>query len=399
MDSAEQKKEHLEESCRLLEGRLKELREELAATKVPQPVTNLRLLRSEEAVLRAQLAAMQANAPTAGTTDKDILNQRTIEEVERCNEGLEQALAGLEDEKTRLRLVTERYKEERERLSSLQQCLRYTEPAGVPGLAHLDELAACRERSKDLEEHLLDFLDTFYPPPTADDLAGRQKKAKLAAKGRGGQTTLDSFASTSRNDEGPSPDMQSLQELLEELTSRALRHPEDPFVMTTTRTWPPYVELLRRSGILCEHPDDSSRIKLAFTRWYCIATPSFTKHTLSFTYWKVNNKDLTSRSWHHGYKSQPCQALSILIFFFQKSHKPDFCDTLLSTKPPTLVGSNSCDSWLTCNRIKYHNLPHHFWFCSQVEIVHLYHGFVSESRLCSDTFKQCMMRKSLCVWI
>lgn len=243
-------REHLETACRDLEARLKDLREEVAASCTTEPIDGIHRLRAEECVLRAQLAALKTNPPTAGFVDRRILQERAIEEVCRSNTGLERTLERFQQQKKELEAWSRASAEEVERLKALLQRFKDMPLDRQAARAESEEVELYRQRSKEIEEHLLDFLEAFYPQPTTENLIGQQKKAKRSR----GLSRTDLPSANSGAD--------SLQTLLEELCSRAIRHPEDPFVPLTARTWPPYVELLRRCGIIGEHPDDSSRIKL-----------------------------------------------------------------------------------------------------------------------------------------
>ncbi|XP_036610841.1 centromere protein K-like [Trichosurus vulpecula] len=60
----------------------------------------------------------------------------------------------------------------------------------------------------------------------------------------------------------PNTWLMTMHEILEILINSLLHSPHDPYVKINDSFWPPYIELLLRSGIALRHQDDPSRIQL-----------------------------------------------------------------------------------------------------------------------------------------
>ncbi|CAH1788062.1 unnamed protein product [Owenia fusiformis] len=54
----------------------------------------------------------------------------------------------------------------------------------------------------------------------------------------------------------------TLSKIIEALMVNCLDFPHDPYVHLDTTYWPPYIEMLKRVGLVVNHPDDSNRIRL-----------------------------------------------------------------------------------------------------------------------------------------
>ncbi|XP_068952527.1 centromere protein K [Petaurus breviceps papuanus] len=60
----------------------------------------------------------------------------------------------------------------------------------------------------------------------------------------------------------PNAQLMTMHEILELLINSLLHSAHDPYVKINDSFWPPYIELLLRSGIALRHQDDPSRIRL-----------------------------------------------------------------------------------------------------------------------------------------
>ncbi|XP_072461200.1 centromere protein K isoform X2 [Notamacropus eugenii] len=60
----------------------------------------------------------------------------------------------------------------------------------------------------------------------------------------------------------PNARLMTMHEILEILINSLLHSPHDPYVKINDSFWPPYIELLLRSGIALRHQDDPSQIRL-----------------------------------------------------------------------------------------------------------------------------------------
>ncbi|NWY57781.1 CENPK protein, partial [Chionis minor] len=60
----------------------------------------------------------------------------------------------------------------------------------------------------------------------------------------------------------PGAELITLNEILEVLVNKLMSTPHEPYVMINDSFWPPYIELLLRSGIALRHPEDPNRMRL-----------------------------------------------------------------------------------------------------------------------------------------
>ncbi|XP_074138503.1 centromere protein K isoform X1 [Sminthopsis crassicaudata] len=60
----------------------------------------------------------------------------------------------------------------------------------------------------------------------------------------------------------PNAQLITIHEILEILINALLHSPHDPYVKINDSFWPPYIELLLRTGIVLRHQDDPSQIRL-----------------------------------------------------------------------------------------------------------------------------------------
>lgn len=92
------------------------------------------------------------------------------------------------------------------------------------------------------------FLSTNFPLPSSDDFKGTKKKGR-------------------RVDWDPNTRYIPLQQFIEDLMNMLYSKPHDPYIRIEDAHWPPYIELLLRSGIAQRHPQDCNLIRLvAFNR-------------------------------------------------------------------------------------------------------------------------------------
>ena len=115
----------------------------------------------------------------------------------------------------------------------------------------LDQNAAEQQLQEKLTQHtnfykktlaeFLTFVNEHYPPPTA---------------------APDTFEVNSSVGSSQS-DVMSLKDMLALLMNKTVDSPNDPYVtLDPSAHWPPYVELLQRSGITVRHPNNDNLIKL-----------------------------------------------------------------------------------------------------------------------------------------
>ncbi|NXK68018.1 CENPK protein, partial [Sylvietta virens] len=60
----------------------------------------------------------------------------------------------------------------------------------------------------------------------------------------------------------PDVELITLQEILEILINKLLTTPHEPYITINKSFWPPYIELLLRSGMAVRHLEDPNRVRL-----------------------------------------------------------------------------------------------------------------------------------------
>ncbi|KAM6230485.1 centromere protein K-like [Porphyrio hochstetteri] len=86
---------------------------------------------------------------------------------------------------------------------------------------------------------LCQFLEEHFPLPEKGGIAEKKKI-----------------------NESPSEELMTLQQILEILINKIMRTPHEPYIAIRESFWPPYIEMLLRSGIALRHPEDPNRIRL-----------------------------------------------------------------------------------------------------------------------------------------
>ncbi|XP_043827288.1 centromere protein K [Dromiciops gliroides] len=105
------------------------------------------------------------------------------------------------------------------------------------------KMTKIRRHREKLLTSLGEFLDKHFPLPEENENKKRKRECQ------------------------PNARLMTMHEILELLINSLLHSPHDPYVKINDSFWPPYIELLLRSGIAFRHQDDPSRIRLeAFHR-------------------------------------------------------------------------------------------------------------------------------------
>jgi len=99
-----------------------------------------------------------------------------------------------------------------------------------------------------ITKQLVQFMDTYYPEVTGQSNKKRRKP-------------LDSYFGSSQKQ---AVDIQytDLKTIVQDLINKCTLAPENPYLVCKPEYYPPYIELLIRSGIAVKCPDDSTLIKL-----------------------------------------------------------------------------------------------------------------------------------------
>eukprot|EP00053_Salpingoeca_punica_P015785 m.146077 g.146077 ORF g.146077 m.146077 type:complete len:162 (-) comp16799_c6_seq1:230-715(-) len=121
------------------------------------------------------------------------------------------------------------------------------------------------ESNRKLMASMASFMSKYFPPPSPDDdesdatastssskkAAGKQKEPQRQPKG-----AITQFFARDR------PALRSLNDLLEDLMNKCMTSPHDPYITLDDSHWPPYIELIVRSGIGMRHPHIPRKLKL-----------------------------------------------------------------------------------------------------------------------------------------
>ncbi|KCV71788.1 hypothetical protein H696_01206 [Fonticula alba] len=143
----------------------------------------------------------------------------------------------------------EALRQESERIEASAHGPESAEHDTEPGAGTESEAGTLRRldaENRELLGHLTRFIRSYYPPPTAETLANSTVAGIPTAR----DASLEAVP--------------SLSILLEDLMNRTILHPEDPFISTAGH-WPPYVELLLRSGIATTEQANSQTATLSGT--------------------------------------------------------------------------------------------------------------------------------------
>lgn len=102
-----------------------------------------------------------------------------------------------------------------------------------------NQMLELKEYKKKLMNALGEFLEEHFPLPEKN---GNAKKKRYS--------------------EEPPEQVITIHEILEILLNQLMSTPHEPYVTVDDSFWPPYLELLLRSGIVLRHPEDPNRIRL-----------------------------------------------------------------------------------------------------------------------------------------
>ncbi|NXY45495.1 CENPK protein, partial [Ceuthmochares aereus] len=97
-----------------------------------------------------------------------------------------------------------------------------------------------RRYKEEIWTALGEFLQKQFPLPEKGESSKRKKKPS----------------------EEPDVKLITLKEILMLLMKKSMETPHEPYIRVNDSFWPPYIELLLRSGIALRHPEDPNRLRL-----------------------------------------------------------------------------------------------------------------------------------------
>ncbi|KAM4708894.1 centromere protein K isoform 2-T2 [Discoglossus pictus] len=251
-ESSEDAKEELVQQCEEIWKQMEECqsRLSLAGTEtLPESDVQLYLRMMKVKALTAEYNQWQNRTPEIISNNQDILLAAGKEELEKVDQELEMILSSVEARNKKLKedLEKEQYwlDEQQQLVDALTARLDElkNQAADFSEERVFKELASKHEKLKSYKEELSTalgaFLDEHFPLPQDN-----QNKKKKGANRE------------------PSVQLLTLNEIVEILINKILTTPHDPYVTADEQYWPPYVEMMLRYGIILQHPEDPTKIRL-----------------------------------------------------------------------------------------------------------------------------------------
>ncbi|XP_072215414.1 centromere protein K isoform X3 [Excalfactoria chinensis] len=216
---------------------------------VPESNAKVSLLLTQMQALRAECFQWQKRNPELVSTNLEVLLLLGEEELQKVKEELEMVLSAVKSKNEKLKQDLEReqqwHDEQVQVLNTLKEIEEEMEKEVVTDSEKRvyqelnNQMLDLKEYKKKLLNTLGEFLEEHFPLPERN---GNAKKKRYS--------------------EELSEQAIEIHEILEILLNQLISTPHDPYVTVDGSFWPPYVELLLRSGIVLRHPEDPSRIRL-----------------------------------------------------------------------------------------------------------------------------------------
>ncbi|XP_013412363.1 centromere protein K isoform X1 [Lingula anatina] len=226
----------------------------------------LKIYQAKEKRLKAEVEVLKNKETEALPKDPVVLHTLLKDELTTSITQLEHTLAMVAGQKAEMLKQIERdearLEEQREIKAALEVKVEEIMAQETPGneRSYLKELEHKRkraiEKNRELMLEMRDFIAKFFPPPTYNQMKEWRRSHQQPGLGRRSNESYTS--SDSLNGDS----VVSLQDMVEQLMNKLLDSPHDPYLTTDQSYWPPYLELLLRTGIALKHPEDGHRIKL-----------------------------------------------------------------------------------------------------------------------------------------
>ncbi|XP_048786646.1 centromere protein K [Lagopus muta] len=221
----------------------------LTAEPVPESDAKVLLLLTRMQALRAEYYQWQKRNPELVSTNPEVLLLLGEEELQEVKKELEMVLSAVQSKNEKLKEDLEREQQWHDELVQIVNAFKETEEEMKKEVVTDSEkrlfqelknqMSELREYKKKLLNALGEFLEEHFPLPEKN---GNAKKKRYS--------------------EEPCEQVITMHEILEILLNQLMSTPHKPYVTVDDSFWPPYVELLLRSGIVLRHPEDPDRIRL-----------------------------------------------------------------------------------------------------------------------------------------
>ncbi|XP_042681495.1 centromere protein K [Centrocercus urophasianus] len=221
----------------------------LTAEPVPESDAKVLLLLTRMQALRAEYYQWQKRNPELISTNPEVLLLLGEEELQEVKKELEMVLSAVQSKNEKLKEDLEREQQWHDEQVQIVNAFKEIEEEMKKEVVTDSEkrlfqelknqMSELREYKKKLLNALGEFLEEHFPLPEKN---GNAKKKRYS--------------------EEPSEQVITMHEILEILLNQLMSTPHEPYVTVDDSFWPPYLELLLRSGIVLRHPEDPDRIRL-----------------------------------------------------------------------------------------------------------------------------------------
>ncbi|XP_042731217.1 centromere protein K [Lagopus leucura] len=221
----------------------------LTAEPVPESDAKVLLLLTRMQALRAEYYQWQKRNPELISTNPEVLLLLGEEELQEVKKELEMVLSAVQSKNEKLKEDLEREQQWHDEQVQIVNAFKEIEEEMKKEVVTDSEkrlfqelknqMSELREYKKKLLNALGEFLEEHFPLPEKN---GNAKKKRYSKE--------------------PCEQVITMHEILEILLNQLMSTPHEPYVTVDDSFWPPYLELLLRSGIVLRHPEDPDRIRL-----------------------------------------------------------------------------------------------------------------------------------------
>ncbi|NXO97014.1 CENPK protein, partial [Certhia brachydactyla] len=211
--------------------------------------SKLSLLMLQWKALTVECRQWRARSPEIISTNPDVLLELGKGELQKVKNDLEMVLSTVRSKNKNLEEDLKReqqwYEEQKQMLDTLNKIKEEAKNQIDQSSVQRDfnelktKILNLKTYKKELLSALGAFLDEHFPLP---EKVENTKKKKSSAE--------------------PAVELITLQEILENLINKLMTTPHDPYITINESFWPPYIEMLRRCGMVLRHPEDPNRLRL-----------------------------------------------------------------------------------------------------------------------------------------
>ncbi|XP_020862947.1 centromere protein K [Phascolarctos cinereus] len=245
------KKDKIIEECEELWKQMEKCQQEIALAggeRLNRSNAQLTLLMMRLKSLTAECNQWQERTPDIIPLNPENLVALGKEELQKLDHDLEILLSTVQSKNQKLREDLRREQgwldEQEELVASLNEICKELKNQVITAsekrilLELKTKMTKIRRHREKLLTSLGEVLDKHFPLPEENGNKKRKRECQ------------------------PNVRLMTVHEILEILINSLLHSPHDPYVKINDSFWPPYIELLLRSGIALRHQDDPSRIRL-----------------------------------------------------------------------------------------------------------------------------------------